>query len=65
MEVYIMENILMPLNLIPIGSIAKVKELTSQGISRRRMLDLGLVVGTEVESLRKSPSGEPMKFVVQ
>lgn len=60
-----MENILMPLNLIPIGSTAKVKELTSQGISRRRMLDLGLVVGTEVESLRKSPSGDPIAYEIR
>ncbi|KAJ51993.1 ferrous iron transport protein A [Clostridium tetanomorphum] len=60
-----MENTLIPLNLIPIGSIAKVKELTSQGISRRRMLDLGLITDTEVESLRQSPSGDPIAYEIR
>ncbi|WP_027623870.1 FeoA family protein [Clostridium lundense] len=60
-----MENPIIPLNLIPIGSTAKVTELTSEGISRRRMLDLGLIAGTEVESLRQSPSGDPIAYEIR
>lgn len=60
-----MKKTIIPLNLIPIGSTAKVKELTSEGISRRRMLDLGLVTDTEVESLRQSPSGDPIAYEIR
>lgn len=60
-----MEKIIIPLNLIPIGSTARVKELTAEGISRRRMLDLGLVAGTRVEALRKSPSGDPIAYEIR
>ena len=58
------ENII-PLHLIPCGKSAKVKELTSAGNLRRRMLDLGLIIGTIVESLRKSPSGDPTAYVIR
>lgn len=54
-----------PLHLIPCGKSAKVKELTASGNLRRRMLDLGLVAGTIVESLRKSPSGDPTAYEIR
>lgn len=57
-----MNENLMPLHLIPCGKRAKVKELTAAGNLRRRMLDLGLVMDTIVESLRKSPSGDPTAY---
>lgn len=51
-----------PLNLLPLGKKAKVSHLTSDGNSRRRMLDLGLISDTEVEALQKSPSGDPIAY---
>ena len=39
-----------PLNLLPIGETGIVQKLLSTGTQRRRMLDLGLVNGTPVES---------------
>ncbi|HPP35356.1 MAG TPA: ferrous iron transport protein A, partial [Clostridiales bacterium] len=45
--------------MIPCGRKAKVRKLVSTGNERRRMLDLGLITGTSVESLIKSPSGDP------
>jgi len=54
-----------PLNMLPLGSKAKVKALTCGGEVRRRMLDLGLVVGTEVEALQKSPSGDPIAYHIR
>lgn len=53
------------LNLLPLGKKAKVKELTSDGIIRRRMLDLGLISDTEVEALQKSPSGDPTAYHIR
>lgn len=58
------ENII-PLNILPIGRKAKVKKLTSDGIIRRRLLDLGLISDTEVEALQKSPSGDPVAYHIR
>ena len=51
-----------PLNYLPMGGKARVKALTSDSESRRRMLDLGLISNTEVEALQKSPSGDPTAY---
>ncbi len=58
------ENI-MPLHLIPCGKTARVKELTASGNSRRRLLDFGLIQGTVVESIRRSPSGDPTAYSIR
>lgn len=42
------------LNDIKPGNRARVKELTSTGSIRRRLLDIGLVENTEVECLGKA-----------
>lgn len=54
-----------PLHLLPMGRTARVKELTADGKVRRRMLDLGLISGTKVEALRKSPSGDPTAYEIR
>ena len=56
---------MIPLNSLPLGKRARVKELTSDGASRRRMLDLGLITNTEVEALQKSPSGDPVAYHIR
>jgi len=48
---------ILPLSLLPLHTKAIVKQLISTGIIRRRMLDLGLTTGTEIEVLLESPSG--------
>ncbi len=58
------ENII-SLNLVPIGKSVKVKSLMSQGSIRRRLLDIGLIEGTIIECLHKSPSGDPMAYLVR
>ncbi len=60
-----MEDKFIPLSSLPIGRKAKVISLTSNGISRRRMLDLGLISDTEVEALQKSPSGDPVAYEIR
>ncbi len=59
-----MPNIL-PLNLVTIVEKCKVKDLTSTGSIRRRMLDLGLTYDTVVEPLQKSPSGDPIAYLIR
>lgn len=53
------------LNKLPVGSEGEVISLASVGNERRRMLDLGLVKGTTVESLQKSPSGDPIAYLIR
>jgi len=53
---------LIPLHRLSPGSFGKVRKLTAEGIQRRRMLDLGLIYDTQVETLRKSPQGDPVVF---
>jgi ferrous iron transport protein A len=55
----------MPLNLLPIGKKANVALLKSDGAVRRRMLDLGVIDGTEIETLYKSPSGNPAAYRIR
>ncbi len=59
-----MNKNLIPLNLLPMGQLGKVGELIAGGSTRRRLLDLGLIYGTEVEALRKSPSGDPIAYQI-
>jgi len=60
-----MDRCRFPLNQLPVGQKAYVKELTSRGAARRRMLDLGLIGGTEIESLYRSPSGDPVAYLIR
>lgn len=60
-----MNKDLILLHELPIGERGKVKKLNSNGISRRRMLDLGLIDDTDVKLLRKSPSGDPIAYEIR
>ncbi len=48
-----------------IGTRAKVTELHLEGAERRRLLDLGLAIGTIVEALRRSPLGDPVAYRIR
>ena len=60
-----MNNNLVPLSELPIGSLGIVKKLAVKGAARRRMLDLGLILVTAVESLLKSPAGDPIAYRIR
>jgi ferrous iron transport protein A len=60
-----LNNNQIPLNQLPIGKKASVAALTSDGTIRRRMLDLGVIGGTEIEPLYKSPSGNPVAYLIR
>jgi len=54
-----------PLNQLPMGIKAVVVSLNANGPFRRRMLDLGVIGGTEIEPLYKSPSGNPIAYRIR
>lgn len=53
------------LNNLPIGSTGKVISLVSLDKDRRRMLDLGFILGTKVKALFRSPLGDPTAYLVR
>lgn len=55
----------LPLNELKIGKSGIVVSLLSKGNERRRMLDLGLIKGTIVEAVQKSPSGDPVAYFIR
>lgn len=56
---------LLTLDRLPIGQTGTVSRLMSRGSERRRMLDLGIVRGTSIEALQKSPSGDPIAYFIR
>jgi ferrous iron transport protein A len=60
-----MSGDVLTLNKVPLGKTAKVRELLSSGSMRRRLLDLGLIEGTSVKCLQKSPSGDPIAYMIR
>lgn len=53
------------LNEIEIGERAIVEELQTVGAMRRRLLDIGLCGGTEVECVGRSPMGDPSAYLIR
>ena len=53
------------LDLLPIEKDAIVTELKCNGAIRRRLLDLGIVKGTKIKSIFKSPAGDPTAFEIR
>ena len=62
-EVTALEKNEITLNQLPVGKAARVIALTSNGSERRRILDLGVTESTRVESLFRSPSGNPVAYL--
>ena len=60
-----MNNCGTTLNNLVIGEKASVTALASEGAIRRRLLDLGIIVGTEIEPLYKNPSGNPVAYLIR
>ena len=56
---------LISLSALPLGKQARVRALKSVGTVRRRLLDLGLIEDTLVVPLHRSPSGDPVAYLVR
>jgi ferrous iron transport protein A len=55
----------MTLDNLKIGFKGIIKEINIVGGMKRRLLDIGLVKGTIVESVLKSPSGDPIAYSIR
>ena len=47
------------------GERARVAALLTEGGMRRRMQDIGLIEGTEVECVQRSPAGDPVAYRIR
>lgn len=54
-----------PLCDMKTGTYARVVHLNTKGHLRRRFMDIGLVEGTPVGCIRKSPFGDPKAYLVR
>lgn len=48
-----------------IGETARVSIILSCGAMRRRLQDLGIIEGTNIECLHKCPWGDPVAFLIR
>lgn len=60
-----MKGEIVSLNYLPLGRMGIVRELRAEPNQRRRLLDLGLIRGTAVEAVLRSPGGDPMAFSIR
>ncbi len=60
-----MKKKIIPLTNVPIGKVAVVRDLLLTGSIRRRLQDIGVINGTAIECLQKSPAGDPIAYLIR
>ncbi|HZJ85347.1 MAG TPA: FeoA family protein [Syntrophomonadaceae bacterium] len=50
---------------LPIKQEGIVEEILGTNQNKRRLLDLGFVPGTRVKTVRKSPAGNPIAYLIR
>jgi ferrous iron transport protein A len=55
----------LPLSSLSPGSVGKVTEIKVPSVSRPRLMEMGLLVGTPVELVRFAPLGDPVEIKVR
>lgn len=58
-------NGIRPLASLQCGQEGRVCDLTVTGSMRRRLQDIGLIVGTKIECVQKSPAGDPTAYLIR
>lgn len=53
------------LEKVKIGSAVKVKKITADGKLRRRLLDMGVTIGTEIYTRKVAPFGDPIEITLR
>lgn len=60
-----MNSALQPLTSVAVGKTATVAEINLPPASRPRLMEMGLLVGTNVELVRFAPMGDPVEIKVR
>lgn len=53
------------LNLVQPGELVRVTKIIGSGPIKRRIIDLGLVTGSEISVIKYAPLGDPMEIKVK
>lgn len=53
------------LDKLPVNTTAKIHNVECNEVLRRRLLDLGLIRGTKITPIFKSPLGDPIAYKVR
>ncbi len=56
---------ILTLDKLPINTTAKIYNLNCNEILKRRLLDLGLINGTKITPVFKSPLGNPIAYKIR
>ena len=59
------DNELKPLTSLALGATAKVAEINVPPADKSRLMEMGLLVGTQVELVRFAPLGDPVEIKVR
>ncbi|MBQ3567126.1 MAG: ferrous iron transport protein A [Oscillospiraceae bacterium] len=59
------ENSTFTLNKLRQNKTGVVTELKNSGVIRRRLQDLGIIEGTRIECIGKSPLGDPKAYLIK
>ena len=54
-----------PLSALSVGEDGKISYLLCDGGIRRRLMDIGLIPGTNVVCVGKSPLGDPKAYMIR
>jgi Fe2+ transport system protein FeoA len=55
----------MTLDMLKVGGVATVTAINSTNAERRRLLDLGILPGTQIENVMLSPLGDPVAYRIR
>ena len=58
-----MQNI--TLNKVNLNTYAKVINVNCNGFDKRRFLDLGIITGTKIKPIFRSPLGDPTAYEIR
>jgi Fe2+ transport system protein FeoA len=53
------------LNELEPGQTGIVTSIEGSGATRRRIMDMGIVRGSEIKVIRKAPLGDPVEFEIR
>ncbi len=55
----------MTLDQVPCGQTVKVLKLDGEGAVKRRIMDMGITKGTQIEVRKVAPLGDPIEVTVR
>lgn len=60
-----MGGVIIKLTNLPIRKTGTIIRVTAMGSKRRRLFDLGFIPGSKVQSIRQSPAGNPIAYLIK